>query len=208
MNLQHPLGVITPTLDGDVLVVLARADKGFTGREIERAIPGASHSGVQHALRRLTRQGIVLSERAGRANLFQLNRRHLAASMIEALSLLHQELVSRLQVKVKEWPHVPFVAVLFGSVARAASNEDSDIDILLVRPQGVDFDDDIWREQVAGLEEDTAAWTGNDARVLEYGYEELPGLIETETVIHDAAKEGIVLCGSRSSLGLRKMRQA
>ncbi|MBA3364239.1 MAG: nucleotidyltransferase domain-containing protein, partial [Actinobacteria bacterium] len=77
---------------------------------------------------------------------------------------------------------------------------ESDIDILVIRPAEVDEDDIAWREQLMGLEAAASAWTGNDARLLEYGEHELAQLVETEAPIRAAAREGIELFGSRRAL--------
>ncbi len=202
MDLRHPFGVVTPSVDGDVLAVLARADKAFSGRAVQRAISGTSQRTVLRALRRLEDQGIVQSEPAAPAILFRLNRRHLAAPMIEALASLRLQLIERLRETIESWELAPLVAVLFGSAARGDASEESDLDILLVRARGVD--DDGWRAQVAALEEAATAWTGNDARALEYGEEELPSLLGSERVIDDAVREGILLYGSMTTLKPRR----
>ncbi len=206
MDLRHPFGVVTPSVDGDVLAVLARADKAFSGRAVQRAISGTSQRTVLRALRRLEDQGIVQSQPAAPAILFRLNRRHLAAPMIEALASLRLQLIERLRETIESWELAPLVAVLFGSAARGDASEESDLDILLVRARGVDADDDGWRAQVAALEEAATAWTGNDARALEYGEEELPSLLGSERVIEDAVREGILLYGSMTTLKPRRTR--
>ncbi len=206
MDLRHPFGVVTPSVDGDVLAVLARADKAFSGRAVQRAISGTSQRTVLRALRRLEDQGIVQSQPAAPAILFRLNRRHLAAPMIEALASLRLQLIERLRETIESWELAPLVAVLFGSAARGDASEESDLDILLVRARGVDADDDGWRAQVAALEEAATAWTGNDARALEYGEEELPSLLGSERVIEDTVREGILLYGSMTTLKPRRTR--
>ncbi|WKK72696.1 hypothetical protein Q0F99_07165 [Rathayibacter oskolensis] len=45
MRTQSPLSVITPTVDGDVLAVLARADQAFTISEIRSLVGGRSPRG-------------------------------------------------------------------------------------------------------------------------------------------------------------------
>ena len=79
MELSRPLATVTPTLDGDVLRVLARADADFTGGDIHRLLDGPSIRGIAKTLNRLTEQGIVNRRLAGRAFLYRLNRDHLAA---------------------------------------------------------------------------------------------------------------------------------
>ncbi|MEX1163819.1 MAG: hypothetical protein WEB03_09580, partial [Nitriliruptor sp.] len=73
MELQRPLAVVTPTLDGDVLCVLAGADATFTGRQVARLLPSHSQKGINNVLRRLTEQGIVTMAVAGPAHLYSLN---------------------------------------------------------------------------------------------------------------------------------------
>jgi predicted nucleotidyltransferase len=203
MNLQRPFQVVAPTLDGDVLTLLARADRSLTGRAIEREI-GASHGGVRRALEHLVEEGIVRREPAGRAFLYRLNRDHLAAPWIEGLASLRLELIERLRQTISGWELPPDAGVLFGSAARGEAGMRSDIDLLVIRPAGVDADDPLWREQVSILESAAASWTGNDTRVLEYGAAELDG---PEPVLDAAAYEGVELYGSLRTL-LRTTRRS
>lgn len=198
MNLQRPFQVVAPTLDGDVLTLLARADRPLTGRAIARE-SGASHGGIQRALEHLVAEGIVTRERAGRAFLYRLNRDHLAARWIEGLASLRLELIERLRQAVASWGLPAEAIVLFGSAAREEAGRGSDIDLLVIRPTAVDYDDPIWREQVRTLESAAAAWTGNDTRVLEYAADEEP-------VLDTAAAEGVELHGSLRRL-LRTARR-
>lgn len=203
MNLQRPFQVVSPTLDGDVLTLLARADRAMTGRSIERA-SGASHGGVQRALRHLVAEGIVTREPAGRAFLYRLNREHLAAPWIEGLASLRLELIERLRVQATGW-QLPAAAVsLFGSAARGEAARESDIDLLVIRPPGVDYEHTVWREQVASLEQAAARWTGNDARVLEFALDDLAA---DEPVLETAVAEGVDLHGSLRRL-LRHPRRS
>lgn len=192
MNLQRPFQVVGPTLDGDVLTLLARADRSLTGRAIEREIP-ASHGGVRRALQHLVAEGIVRRESAGRAFLYRLNREHLAAPWIEGLASLRLELIERLRQTISGWQLPPDASVLFGSAGRGEAGARSDIDLLVIRPAGVDADDPLWREQVGTLQSAAVSWTGNDVRVLEYGAGELE---DGEPVLDTAATEGVELYGS------------
>ncbi len=76
MDAQHPLAVVTPTLDGDVLGVLALADEAFTTGQLHRTLARFSEDGIRKALARLRKQGIVVSEPAGKAYLYRFNRDH------------------------------------------------------------------------------------------------------------------------------------
>ena len=52
MDLSRPMRVVTPTLDGDVLVVLAGTDAPLTGRQVHTVLGRASETGVRMALER------------------------------------------------------------------------------------------------------------------------------------------------------------
>lgn len=192
VDFQRPLTTVTPTLDGDVLTVLARAEAEFTGRAVHRLLGRASERGVRNALERLVRQGVVISRRAGASKLYRLNADHLAAPAVKALATLREELLRRLARTVAEWDAPPAQAVLFGSVARGDADEGSDLDILVVRPHDV-ADYDRWQDQLTRLQRDATAWTGNDCRVLEYREDELNRQPARDRVLTAALREGVPL---------------
>ena len=59
MLLDRPMLTISPTIDGDVLSVLARADAAFTAPKVQRLLERHSVPGVRKVLNRLVEQGIV-----------------------------------------------------------------------------------------------------------------------------------------------------
>jgi predicted nucleotidyltransferase/DNA-binding transcriptional ArsR family regulator len=196
VDLSRPLSVVTPTLDGDVLAVLAGAEQAFSAREVHRLAGRASEQGVRKALARLERQGIVTAEPAGAARLYRLNRAHLAAPHIEALADLRETLVERLRTLVAAWILAPAYAAVFGSFARHQAGLESDLDLFVARPPEIDEDDPQWRRQVDALTAVATAWTGNDARVLEYGVEEVRARVSLGDEVLDAIRrEGIDLAG-------------
>lgn len=196
MRLQQPFRTVAPTLDGDVLLVLARADRALTGRAVEQA-SGGSHGGIRRALEHLVAQGVVDREPAGRAYLYRLNRDHLAAPAIEQLASLRLTLLDRLRSAIAAWPVQPAAAVLFGSAARGDMHDGSDLDLLVVRPASTPSDDPDWQAQLAGLARAATRWTGNDARILEVAEGDLA---RPEPVVTTAAAEGVELHGSLREL--------
>ena len=88
MQLNRPFATVTPTLDGDVLAVLATSDVTFTITQIQRILHTASGDGIRKVLSRLTAQGVVLQDQVGRTNTCRLNAEHLAAEPILALARL------------------------------------------------------------------------------------------------------------------------
>lgn len=199
MDFRHPFSVVTPTLDGDVLGVLAGADSEFSGRHLHKLVARGSENGIRRAAERLVEQGVVVSRHAGRANLYKLNRAHLAAAHIEGLAGLRKQLFDRARDLIAAWSIRPCSAMVFGSVARGEAGPHSDLDLLVIRPSEVDEDSEDWREQLGLLERQMTDWTGNDARVLEYCEDEL-GYTAVRGVIEAAIADGIELYGSRRAL--------
>lgn len=196
MDFKHPLRVVTPTLDGDVLALLAGAEEEFSGRRIHRLLGYGSEQGVRKAVERLVDQGVALRRQAGRAKLYRLNRNHVAAAHIEGLATLRMQLVQRLRRAITSWTSPPRAVLLFGSVARGEAGPHSDLDLLVIRGSAVDEESPEWLEQLATLEREATEWTGNDTRILEYGEDELADG-GVEPVIEEALADGIELCGSR-----------
>ncbi|WP_228708159.1 BlaI/MecI/CopY family transcriptional regulator [Amycolatopsis keratiniphila] len=84
---------VTPTVDGDVLAVLAGHDGIFTTGRLHRLLARHSQEGIRKVLRRLTKQGVVESDRVGNAFAYRLNRDHLAAEYIIGLARMQKTLL-------------------------------------------------------------------------------------------------------------------
>ncbi|HET9061574.1 MAG TPA: nucleotidyltransferase domain-containing protein [Acidimicrobiales bacterium] len=209
MDLARPLTVVSPTVDADVLAVLAGAEAEFTGRQVHQIAGRHSEKGVRNSLHRLVGQGVANARRAGSADLYSLNRQHLAAPYIMGLAGLRHELLARLGAELAGWQEAPIFAALFGSAASGRMRPDSDIDLLVVRPKDVDVEGAEWRRQLENLSTEVTAWTGNDTRVLELDEDEVRrGLQGGERVLADARDECVVLYGEAAYLraGPRSMR--
>ncbi|MBC7297865.1 MAG: nucleotidyltransferase domain-containing protein [Demequina sp.] len=163
MQVQRPFAVVTPTLDGEILAVLARVDASLTVGQIRSLLPHRSDEGIRKALRRLAAQGTVDSQPVGDVVGHRLNRSHLAAPQIIAIAHLRETLIQRMRDSLEAWPTRPRWAALFGSTARGEMEAESDIDIFLVAPE---VDADLWEEWTRAFAADVSAWTGNDARIL------------------------------------------
>jgi predicted nucleotidyltransferase len=61
---------------------------------------------------------------------------------------------------------LPFELAIYGSVARGSSGPDSDIDVLVVRPDGAD-NDDRWVESLDAWRSGLAAYAGSTVSLLE-----------------------------------------
>lgn len=168
MDLSDPLATVAPTLDAGVLQVLSATTAACTAAEVHRRLGRGSDEGVRKVLARLVAQGVVLVETPARYPIYLLNREHVAVPHIVKLSNVRDEIVERLRLDVDEWAIAPLHAGLFGSFARGVADADSDIDVILVRPQELTDDQEgTWQNQLDTLGERIRAWTGNDAQVID-----------------------------------------
>lgn len=209
MQLHRPFRVITPTVDGDVLAALARADSAFTGRGLHRVIGRHSVDGVRKSLDRLAEQGIVDVEDVGPAKSYRLNRDHLVAEHIVAIATSFESLVDRLRNRLTKWRIAPAYAAIFGSAVRDDMRPDSDIDLFIVRKDAVEEDDTRWSAQLHRLSRDASRWTGNDVRVLEVSSTEARrGVRAKKQVYVDIQREGVRLLGPETYLRSISLRRA
>jgi len=193
MDVTRPYTAICPTLDSEVLSVLAGTSRPLSGREVSRLVGRTSHTGVRAVLNRLSEHGVVDRQEAGRAFLFTLNREHLAAPAVTVLAGMRTELVRRLCHAIESWRIVPIHASIFGSAVRGDGDTTSDIDLFIVRPKDIDDDDPVWREQLDRLATSVRRWTGNHAGIAEIAEMEIPRLRGAEPPIVAELKEDAVL---------------
>lgn len=197
MDLGNPINSVVPGVAGIVLQILARTDQPLTGHGIAKLAEGySSIAGVTKALKHLVASGLVESKPAGRANLYSLNRQHVAASAIESLANLRHEMIERIRSCVFEWV-VPSEAVLmFGSAARGDGSVSSDVDLLVVRPELID--DELWVRQLIELGQKVYLWSGNSCEIIDYTQDELQTLRKKkDPLVQSLLREAIVISGAR-----------
>ncbi|MDQ3158421.1 MAG: nucleotidyltransferase domain-containing protein [Actinomycetota bacterium] len=173
MDFSQPFRTLAPTLDGAVLRVLARVDGALTTQQVIDLCDDGSPAGIRKVLRRLSDQGVVVEERIGRNYTFHANRDHLVWPAVELLLNAPQRLDERIKTNVEAWEAPPLSVELFGSVASGEATAESDVDILIVKPNMPTDDEDAWDRNVARLRDDVERWTGNPCETLEVSPAEL-----------------------------------
>lgn len=162
---------------------------------------GRSETQVREVLRRLERHGLVDVERHGQSYSYLLNREHVLVPGLE--SLLHAMPTVEDQVRqlVAGWTVAPVAVVMFGSAARRDGDSDSDIDLLLVRADDLDADNEVWARQRHELARSVERWSGNVAQILELSAAELAKAIRRkESLVAQLRADGIVLAGRSPQL--------
>ena len=195
MDFGDPVEALIPGVQGRVLTVLARTEAELTMRAVAE-LAGVSANQTTVVLNRLVRLGLVERRDVGSAGLVRLIRDNEAARAVLALADLQRGVLARLAGEARKIRPAPACLVVFGSFARGDANENSDIDVLAVRPLGPKVDDGRWTTAL-GLWTDRASWiAGNPVNLLDVTMVELSSLVRRErepwrTIV----EEGVVLVG-------------
>jgi len=169
VDFSQPYRVITPTLEGPILSVLAEVTTPLTRGQIVSLVEDASEAGVRKALARLVEQGIVIEHRFGKRYTYEANREHLLWPSVEGLFAARRRFRELVQGLVADWLVPPVSVELFGSLASGASDEGSDVDLIIVRPELDASLEETWDAQVADLHDRVVRWTGNACDIIVLG---------------------------------------
>ena len=187
MDWSDTASAVVPSLDSAVFSVLAATTRPLTGREVGRLARRGSPAGIQNILNRLEEHGLVTATIAGPARLYLLNRDHIAAPAVLALQDLRGQLFARVRQALTDWDPAPLAAAAFGSAARGDGHTDSDVDILVVRPEEAG-DGDGWDNQVDALAQAVRRWSGNPASIIQLTVPELADMVARGEPIADALR--------------------
>lgn len=187
MDVSNPLRSIAPTVDADVLLVLARAHIPLTGARVAE-LAGRSHSQVRAVLQRLVEDGLVDAEQHGQAVSYRWNREHVLTDAVQSIAEAADRAEQRLVDAVADWKPSPHALVVFGSFARRDGGTDSDVDLLLVRRDEVDDEDEGWARQRHALATGAERWTGNRTQIMELSIAELAIAIDHDEALIEALR--------------------
>lgn len=205
MDLSVPLTVVTPTLDAVVLQALTATTSWSSGAQVHRTAGTGSADGVRKVLIRLVRQGIVQARDQPPATLYRLNRSHVAADAIVALTRLRHVIIDRLVAELTTWDLPLLHASLFGSFARGEADSDSDIDLLLIPPSD-EAAGPAMEEATSRLVKDVFTWTGNRAHVVTPTLEVIASMVAADDpLVRSWRVEQVHLVGIRMSEVLRRV---
>lgn len=204
MQLDRPLAVATPTLDGDVLAALVyRRMVGSTPGQIQYLLGRHTTQGIRLCLRRLTEQGVVQRRRAGNAFEYRLHPDHLATPAIVALATARRRLVVRTAAVLKRWPVPPVYAAFFGpSVAPDMGTHDW-IDLFIAY---ADTDGHVVAEHAEELAARLRTWTGNLANIVTMAEDDVPSHMQDDVLL-DVDRTGLRIIGWPSWLARQHARR-
>lgn len=198
MDISSPARSLAPSLHVEVLTKLAGTSLPLTGRQIHRLLEDrASHGGVRKVLTQLVSSGLVNLTEAGSANLYTLNRDHVATEAVLALVDLRGRLFDRIRDAMAAWTHPPIAAAVFGSAARGDGDGASDVDLFVVRPAKVKSDDTAWGRDLADLNASIKRWSGNAGSIIDASPAQVTSMIaRREAIVSELRRDQVVLVGT------------
>jgi len=178
-----------------VLGVLARTETELTMRTVAH-LANVSATRAATVLNQLMRLGMVTRREAGSAALVSLVRDNEAAQAVLFLAGLRESALEHIGALAHEIHPTPTSLVVFGSFALGRAEQESDIDVLVVRPAEMAADDDAWTDSLGTWQDAARRVVGNPLNLIEVGAEEMASLQSRPgSVWQDVARDGILLVG-------------
>lgn len=200
MDFSNNLSSLFPGSQSIVLEELIRNTSPVTGRQLAmQLVDRLGRSRVFEVLQQLVEQELVQREIVGASHLFSINQKHLCYELIKSLTQPRDLLISLIAKQVARWSPRPEAVVLFGSIAKGTAKANSDIDLLIIRPNRVREDDDAWQDQLFRLTLAVQKATGSDLNYLDYSQAEVSNLAKSGArLVREVGQYGIVISGEFS----------
>lgn len=196
MDFVHPVQAVIPGTQGRVLAVLAESTAELNLRTVAR-LASVSPAQASRVLPGLVELGLVERREVPPSSLFRLNRQHIAAQAVIELARSHDIALERIATAARNLQVPPASLIIFGSFARREADRHSDIDALIVRPDGVDEDDETWAAGLEQWRDVVRSVTGNRVEVIETDRAEATEkLAGRQSVWQDIASDGVVVYGA------------
>lgn len=196
MDYIRPIAAIVPGVQGKILTVLAATEAPLTMRTAAR-LADVSVNQAATVLNRLIELGLVERRDAGTAALVRLVRDNEAARAVIALSELRERVIARLAVEAASIQPAPAAVVLFGSFVRGSADADSDLDVLVVRPENTKEDDVGWSDTLAQWQAAATRAAGSPVNMIQVATEELADLLaKPRSVWVEIVRDGRLVVGS------------
>ena len=172
MDFIRPIEAIVPGVQGRVLTVLAETTGELNLRTLAQ-LAGVSQAQASRVLPGLVEVGVVERREMPPSSLFRLVPEHVAARALLALARSDDLVLDEIGRLAAALPLPPVTVIVFGSFARREADALSDIDLVVVRPPGVDEDDAAWSDALETWRNDVGRLTGNRIEVLEVAPDEV-----------------------------------
>ena len=165
MDLARPIEAVIPGAQGQLLAALVCAGRELSTKTVAQ-IAGVSAPHASRVLANLVSLGIVQRRDVPPVALYSMTTGSAVADLLRDLNGLRGRVFSEMASAAVEMSPQPVEVTVFGSVARGESDADSDIDVLLVAPNGA-LDTDEWTSSVITWTKRISEFAASPTQVIE-----------------------------------------
>jgi predicted nucleotidyltransferase len=207
VDFAAPIQALIPGVQGRILAVLAQTSAELNLRTLAR-LSGVSLAQASRVMPGLVELGVVERREVPPSALFHLVEGHVASRALLTLARARATVFEELGSSAGELSPPPVSVIVFGSLARGEARTTSDIDVVVVRPENVDEEDDGWHAGLERWRQKARQLTGNAVEVVEVGESDAARFLRGRRPLWtEVEREGIVVFG-RTLAALKARRSA
>jgi predicted nucleotidyltransferase len=195
MDFVRPIEAVIPGAQGRLLSALVETTAPLNLRTLAR-LAGVSPAQASRVMPALVDLGIVERYEVPPSSQFLLARSNVAAMAVVELSRSQRTASERIGLAAASMATPPKSVIVFGSFARGEADVDSDIDLVVIRPDSIDEDDENWTAALESWREDARAITGNSVEFVEVSMSEAKSKLRGRTEFwRNVRRDGVTICG-------------
>lgn len=172
MDFRQPIEAVIPGAKGKVLAAMLGTSGELNLRAIAR-VAGVSVAQASRVLPGLVELGVIARREIPPSSMFRLVPEHIATRALLDVYGARRNVFTEMGGSAREIRPQPVSVVIFGSFARGDSDTESDIDVVVVRPAGVDEEDERWLAAVETWRATMSRLAGNRVEILDFGIDEI-----------------------------------
>jgi predicted nucleotidyltransferase len=197
MDFIRPIEAVVPGVQGRILSVLVETTAPLNLRTLAR-LAGVSPAQASRVMPGLVDLGLVERYEVPPSSQFLLARSNVAAQAVIELARSRETASKRIGLATAAMTTPPESVIIFGSFARGEAGVDSDIDVVVIRPDSIDEDDDDWATALESWRNEARAITGNSVEVVEVSLGEAGSKLRGRTEFwRNVRREGVTVHGLR-----------
>lgn len=197
MDFRHPVEAAIPGAQGRVISALLGTSGELNLRTIAR-VAGVSIAQASRVLPGLVDLGMIERREVPPSSLFRLVPEHVATRALLALADSRKVVMAEMGHAATEISPAPISVITFGSFARGDSELDSDIDVIMVRPAGIDADHDGWTRAIERWRTVVGRVAGNTVEILDVDADAIAAKLSGGSQLwRDIRRDGQVVFGKR-----------
>ena len=195
MDFRHPVAATIPGAQGRVIAALLGTSGEVNLRTVAR-VAGVSIAQASRVLPGLVDLGMIERREVPPSSLFRLVPEHVATRALRALADSRKIVMAEMGQAAAEISPSPISVIAFGSFTRGDSEPDSDIDVIMVRPIGIDAGDDSWTRTIENWRTVVGRVAGSTVEILDVDADSVVGKLSGGSQLwRDVRRDGQVVFG-------------